>query len=224
MGLFDKIQKAMGMDEGKAAVDEPADDVTELMAAIAALNGEKPPSGRVVVPDSILSPITTRIEKEEEAAAAIVAAAAAEKEANPEIGDQMKDGSVYAGLTEDGTQKIFAMPTDLDVAMTFNDAAKRITELNADNALGHDDWQIPSLKNLEVLYENKKEGSLKDTFNTDYDSEHPNYYCSSTTGGHDSSIMFYARFNNGYEDWGGKDANQYSCRPVRLAPVAPSPA
>ncbi len=38
-------------------------DVTELQAAIAALNGEKPPSGPAVVPASVLSPISAQIEK-----------------------------------------------------------------------------------------------------------------------------------------------------------------
>ena len=27
--------------------------------------------------------------------------------------------------------------------MTFNDAAKAVQQLNADKALGHDDWHIP---------------------------------------------------------------------------------
>src|ERR1700674_1093403 len=84
-----------------------------------------------------------------------------------EIGAKMPDGSLFAGLTTDGKQQIYAMPTDLDVTMTFNDAAKRVEKLNADKFLGHDDWQIPSLDNLRVFYKNQNEGALKGTFTKD---------------------------------------------------------
>jgi hypothetical protein len=70
-------------------------------------------------------------------------------------GQQTADG-VYAGLTSDGAQQIFTMPKDLDVTMTFNDAAKAVEKLNTDKALGHSDWQIPSLENLHILQKNQK--------------------------------------------------------------------
>src|SRR5665213_2891036 len=98
------------------------------------------------------------------------------------LGQKTADG-VYAGLTPDGKQQIFAMPKDLDVTLTFNDAAKRVQSLNADNALGHNDWQIGSLDVMRVLRKNQNEGSLKSTFNTaDTGSGlyFPHWYWSST--------------------------------------------
>src|SRR5438552_2552949 len=37
-----------------------------------------------------------------------------------EIGAKMADGSVFAGLTADGKQQIYAMPADLSMTRTFN--------------------------------------------------------------------------------------------------------
>ncbi len=205
--------------------DEQLIDVTELQAAIAALNGCEPPSGRAVVSAAVLSPISTRVKKEEEEAAAIAAAAAAEKEAHPEIGDQMQDGSVYAGLTEDGTQKIFAMPKDIGVTMIFNDAAQRVAQLNADEALGHNDWQIPVLENLRILQKNQAEGELKGTFKKIKTaslggSDFLNWYWSAADNG--SSMVHDVCFSDGDEGWITKDSARLSCRAVRLVPVAPA--
>ncbi len=61
-------------------------DVTELMAAIALLNGEELPAGPVFFPAS-----TFPIKKEE----------AAKRAANPEPGDEMPDGTIYLGLSKD---------------------------------------------------------------------------------------------------------------------------
>jgi hypothetical protein len=148
------------------------------------------------------------------------------------LGQQTADG-VYAGLTADGKQQIYAMPTDLDVTMTFNDAAKAVRKLNRNKALGHDDWQIPSLENVRVLYKNKDKGALKGTFNTyggnkGRGSDFPGWYWSSTeVRGHSSSVYsvrFSGCYEDGvYEDWDHKDDFRLSCRPVRLVPVA-SPA
>ena len=141
-------------------------------------------------------------------------------------GSKMADGSIFAGLTADGKQQIFAMPTDLDVTMTFNDAAKAVKKLNNNKALGHDDWQIPSLKNVRVLYKNQNEGALKGTFNTSGNkgsgSGYPVWYWSSTEHRVFSSYVRDVRFSVGNEDWDHKDYRRLSCRPVRLV-AAPSP-
>ncbi len=225
MGLFNfnKGKKAPKTGKSEAAsaqaAGEPVDDVTELMAAIAILNDEKPSSGHAVVSAALISPISAQIKKEQEKAAA---EAAAEKEANPEIGDQMQDGSVYAGLTADGTQKIFAMPTDLDVIMIFNYAAKRVTELNAGKALDHDDWQIPDLKTLRVMQKNQNKGKLQGTFKPAESSVpgYPDWYWSSTESPYDLSVQSSIGFSNGNEGLLLKGLSRLNCRPVRLVPVA----
>src|ERR1019366_9539170 len=86
-----------------------------------------------------------------------------------ELGQLTKDG-VYAGLTADGKQQIYAMPTDLrtrflkrSLTMTFSDASKVVEKLNEKNALGHNDWEIPNLANLHILQKNQNEGNLKGT-------------------------------------------------------------
>ena len=138
-----------------------------------------------------------------------------------EPGTKIADGSIFAGLTVDGKQQIYAMPTDLDVTLTFNDAAKRVTKLNADKSLGHDDWQIPSLENLHVLQKNQNEGALKGTFikEAGKGSDFPQWYWSCTEFRDYSSFVLNVRFSDGYEDWHHKDSGRLSCRPVRLVPV-----
>ncbi len=143
-----------------------------------------------------------------------------------EAGARMADGSIFAGLTADGKQQIFAMPTDHDVTMTFNDAAKAVKKLNSQKALGHDDWQIPSLENVRVLYKNQNEGALKGTFNTSGNkgsgSGFPGWYWSSTEGFFSGSYYVHnVRFSDGNEAWNRKDNDRLSCRPVRLV-AAPS--
>ena len=149
-------------------------------------------------------------------ASAAAAVEAASKIA-PDIGYEMEDGSIFSGLTADG-QRIFAMPTDLDVTMTFNDAARRVEELNADKTLGHDDWQIPTLENLRVLYKNQNEGKLAGTFNTASSNglDYPDWYCSSTEESGRSLYMYCVRFLYDQENRVRRDNVHLSCRPVRL--------
>jgi Protein of unknown function (DUF1566) len=137
-----------------------------------------------------------------------------------EPGTRMEDGSVYAGLTADG-KLILAMPADLPVTLTFNDAAKAVKKLNADNALGHDDWQIPVLENLCVMQKNRDEGKLKGSFKTasSSGSTSPDWYWSRTPGRDYPTLVDGVRFSDGYEVWAHKDFGRLSCRPVRLVPV-----
>ena len=144
----------------------------------------------------------------------------------PALGQLTKDG-VYAGLTDDGKQQIFAMPEDLKTrflkrpTMTFNKAAKRVAQLNAHKALHHDDWQIPSLEILRILKKNRNEGKLKGTFNTVISIDASDWYWSSTKEPDAPYIMrANASFANGEEDYVIQDDYQLSCRPVRLVPVA----
>ncbi len=152
------------------------------------------------------------------AAANDTAIAAAKAALEP--GAKMADGSIFAGLTDDGKQQIFAMPADLSITLTFNDAAKVVKNLNADKALGQDDWQIPSLENARVLYKNKNEGALKGTFNTSGNkgsvSDCPDWYWSSTKP--QESYLHNVRFLDGFESWDHMD-NRLRCRPVRLVEV-----
>jgi hypothetical protein len=211
MALFDKDKK---IPEAEAEFD-----MTEIVAAAARLKGNKPPSGRVIVPASTF-PVSAQIRKEE-------ADAAAKREEIPEVGQKMQDGSVYAGLTADGKQRIFAMPEDLDVVATFNDAARAVEKLNANKYLGCEDWQIPSMKTLQVLQENQNEGSLKDTFKqvAEEDEYGENFYWSSTENPRDTNHLHIIRFMDGQDNWGFKgydysnEISPLACRPVRLVAI-----
>jgi len=141
------------------------------------------------------------------------------------IGAEMADGSVFAGLTDDGRQQIYVLPADLDLVMTFNDAAKAVEKLNAQKTLGHSDWQIPSLENLLVLYKNKNKGKLNGAFTKSKSSgsDDPDWYWSSTEHRNDPSCVWGVRFSGGYERWLLKDTIRLSCRPVRLAAAPASP-
>ena len=143
-----------------------------------------------------------------------------------EIGEIAADGTIYAGLTADGKQEIYAMRTDLSMTLTFNDAAKSITQLNANKAFGHDDWEIPSLETLRVLYKHQNEGVLKGAFNTTIKgsgSDYPGWYWSSTENRDDSSCVHDVRFSDGYEHWHHKAGSRFSVRPVRLVATSSAP-
>lgn len=142
-------------------------------------------------------------------------------------GAKMADGSVYAGLTPDGKYQIFAAPKDLDVTMTFNDAAKAVKKLADEKYLGKSDWQIGSLAVVRTLYKNQNEGALKGTFKTSGGSglDNPRWSWSSTEYHGNPSLVHDVRFSDGFEGWYHRDNGRLSCRPVRLvAPSAPSPA
>lgn len=143
-----------------------------------------------------------------------------------EVGTTMPDGSIFAGITADGKQRIYAMPDDLDVTMSFNDAAKAVKKLNKNKSHGHDDWRIPSREHLRVLYNNQTKSALNGTFNTSSDkesgSDFPDWYWSSTESRDDSSYVHIVRFSDGNAHWNHQDFTRLSCRPVRLVEASVS--
>jgi hypothetical protein len=80
------------------------------------------------------------------------------------VGDKLPDGTVYAGISPGTHKPIYAMPQDAPLTYTFNDAAKYAEQLNAQKYLGHDDWRVPDIKELNLLYNNRNRGQLKSTF------------------------------------------------------------
>jgi len=80
----------------------------------------------------------------------------------PAIGDEMPDGTIYAGVSPDTGKAMYATPKDAPATFTFNEAAKYAKKLKAH---GHKDFRVPTLDELNVLYQNRNEGKLKGTFN-----------------------------------------------------------
>lgn len=82
----------------------------------------------------------------------------------PLPGSRMPDGTIYVGATADGSARIFAMPEDLEGTMTSNNARRAVESLNAQNAFGHNDWQIPSIEVAKVMTKSMGKGALAGTF------------------------------------------------------------
>jgi hypothetical protein len=140
-----------------------------------------------------------------------------------EVGTKIADGSIFAGLTVDGKQQIFAMPRDLDETMNFYDAREQVEKLNAGRVLGHDDWKIPNLEQDRILQKNQDKGALKHTFTREAGrnsgfgaSTCPDRYWSTTSGNDCTGGVCVVRFSDGSEGLGCMDFPRFSCRPVRL--------
>lgn len=86
-----------------------------------------------------------------------------ETPAAPYIGEQLPDGTVYAGLSPDSGRPLYARPADAPLKMTFNAAAEQAKFLDAH---GHRDWRLPSQAELELLNRHAHLGALKDSFDT----------------------------------------------------------
>ena len=111
--------------------------------------------------------------------------------ANPEVGDEMPDGSVYAGISPNTGKQMFAMPQDADVTKSFNEAAKYAQKLNEEKTLGHDDWHVPTKEELNVLFNNR---AAIGGFNLT-GSYHAGYYWSSSP--YRDSSAWGQRFSDG---------------------------
>jgi hypothetical protein len=120
--------------------------------------------------------------------------AAANSKTAPEIGDEMPDGTIYAGLSPDTGEKMFATPRDAPGTYTFNEAAKYAKDLDAH---GHHDFHAPSQGELNVLWENRNKGKLAGTFN-ETGSDPAGWYWSSTPNF--INIAWAQRFSDGYQN------------------------
>ena len=69
------------------------------------------------------------------------------------------DKSIYAGKyggkNMDGLI-VYAAPRDAALQMNFNEAANYAQKLNKARYLGHDDWHVPTLRELRILNENSE--------------------------------------------------------------------
>lgn len=90
------------------------------------------------------------------------AAGAADPVITPQVGAKMADGSVYAGVSPETNKSMYTTPADAPTLHTWKSA---MTYCGTLEASGHKDWRLPTDAELDVLYENKKSGALKGTFN-----------------------------------------------------------
>jgi hypothetical protein len=67
-------------------------------------------------------------------------------------GDDMPDGTIYAGVSPDTGKPMYTTPADARLTMTFNEAKEYATKLDAH---GHKDWHVPTKAELSVLFNNR---------------------------------------------------------------------
>jgi hypothetical protein len=70
----------------------------------------------------------------------------------PEVGDTMPDGTVFAGISPDTGKAMFATSADAPLSYIFNEAQKYAKDLDAH---GHQDWRLPTKGELNVLFNNR---------------------------------------------------------------------
>lgn len=95
----------------------------------------------------------------------------AQQNTAPKIGDKMKDGTIYAGVSPDTKKPMYAAPEDVRRLASFN-SAKKICDKKG--------FRLPTKDELNVLWQNRDKGALKGTFNqTESDSSSVGLYFSS---------------------------------------------
>lgn len=131
---------------------------------------------------------------------------AAEPEAveNAEIGDRMPDGTIYAGISPDTNRPMYAFPFDASLSMTFNAAAQYPQVCIAGDKK---DFRVPTIDELNVLFQNRDKGALKGTFNLTGEQ----YWSSAPLGDYEATSQ---RFSNGSQFDGDRE-RKLSVRCVR---------
>jgi hypothetical protein len=78
------------------------------------------------------------------------------------VGDTMPDGTVYAGISPTTGKPLYAAPADAPKTMSHEEATAYATALEVG---GRRDFRLPDKAELQVIFNNKNKGALKDTFN-----------------------------------------------------------
>jgi len=132
-----------------------------------------------------------------------------------EVGDKMKDGTIFAGVSPDTGENMFVTPQDAPGRLKWKAAMQYAADLNAH---GHKDWKLPTKAELCVLYENRDKGALKGTFNErDSGSDGARWYWSCTEPRGFASFVYDVDFTVGGVVWVLKD-KRLSGRVVRAEP------
>ena len=132
----------------------------------------------------------------------------------PVIGNKCADGSINAGVSPDTGATLYVTPRDAPTVMNWMAAFEYAASLKA---YGNDDWRLPTKDELIVLYQNRKEGALKGTFN-ESGSVVAHWYWSCTERPGNSSDVHTVRITDAHAAWFGKDYLELSTRPVRSEP------
>jgi hypothetical protein len=125
----------------------------------------------------------------------------------PNIGDNMPDGTVYAGISPETNRQMYTIPASSSVTRAFNDARKYVNDLNAHQ---HQDWRMPTKAELQVLFNSRSAiGGFNQTHTTG------NHYWSSSE--FNPWNAWYTDFLSGISGYDNKN-RAMSVRPIRYLP------
>lgn len=119
----------------------------------------------------------------------------------PSIGEQMEDGTVFAGFSPDTGEGMFVMPED--EAGLYN--VLQLDELTQVSMYqGYADWKVPSKNELGVLFNNASAIGGFTTNNADHNpyADDVSYLSSSWEQGLMFNSFHKTRFSDGRDDWG----------------------
>jgi hypothetical protein len=122
------------------------------------------------------------------------------------IGDVMPDGTVFAGISPDTNEPMYATPADPALTFIFNEAKEYVQFLNMIKTLGHDDWRVPTKNELSTLFNHR---AAIGGFNA--------------SGSYPASYYWSSSQNNEWGGWGQRfsDGNQFENFKVNLSAIRP---
>ena len=127
----------------------------------------------------------------------------AANDSEPQAGDRMADGTIYAGISPDTGMKMYATAADASLTMKWKKAMDYAAGLDAH---GHQDWRVPSKGELNLLWENRDKGALKGTFNVTGSFPAGWYWSSTQTG---TNFAWGQRFSDGIQNWYGQNVESF---------------
>lgn len=132
------------------------------------------------------------------------------------IGEEIEDGTIFAGVSPDTGGNMFVTQQEASGTFNWNAAMKYAAALYAN---GHKDWRLPTKAELDVLYQGRHKGALKGTFN-ESGSDLSGWYWSATEYPDVPASAWMERFSVGVQVWFWKGYGA-SVRPVRSEPCPP---
>src|SRR5262249_33412896 len=78
--------------------------------------------------------------------------AEADRLAHMQVGDRMKDGTIFAGLSPETNAPMYALPADEALQLDFNEAAKRAEEFSQETGK---EYRVPTKAEMKVLFDNR---------------------------------------------------------------------
>jgi hypothetical protein len=112
----------------------------------------------------------------------------------------MPDGTIFAGISPDTNRPLYTVPADAGLTINFSKAAEYALDISLQNAHGCNDWRVPSDAELNVLYQNKDKGALKNSFKEAAGGQEV-WYRSSTRNQDLNNFTHAQRFDDGSRVW-----------------------